>query len=72
VGFRGSEISREKPPKVFRIVALGDNFTRGLGVDYENTFVHRLELLSNAREGRHPQVYRVLGRGICFSGRSLD
>jgi lysophospholipase L1-like esterase len=63
LGFRGPEISREKPPNVFRIVALGDSFTYGLGVDYENTFAHRLELLFNAREGNHLHI-EVINAGI--------
>jgi hypothetical protein len=63
LGFRGPEIATEKPPDVFRIVALGDSFTYGIGVDWDDTFVHRLEGLFNAREGRHPRV-EVIDAGV--------
>lgn len=43
LGYRGHEISREKPPGVRRVLVLGDSFTYGIGVADDETFSARLE-----------------------------
>lgn len=42
-GLRGPEFSREKPDGVLRIAVLGDSFTFGEGVRWEDTFTEQLE-----------------------------
>ena len=63
LGFRDVERTIEKPLGVYRILALGDSFTYGIGVDFEDTFVHRLETSLNQRRGSHPRV-EVINAGI--------
>jgi len=43
LGFREKEYTVERTPGVPRIVVLGDSFTQGLGVDFEDMYVKRLE-----------------------------
>ncbi len=43
LGFRGPEIDKEKPDGTYRILALGDSVTFGMGVNDEVTYVRRLE-----------------------------
>jgi lysophospholipase L1-like esterase len=45
VGFRGPEVSLAKTPGSFRILALGDSFTYGVGVENDATFCAVLEEL---------------------------
>ena len=56
LGFRDVEHRRDKPDGVFRILALGDSFTFGIGAAYEDSFLVRLEQRLNARPGSHPVV----------------
>ncbi|MGH8558026.1 MAG: SGNH/GDSL hydrolase family protein [Methylococcales bacterium] len=42
-GCRDNEYSAKKPDGVFRILALGDSFTFGMGVEAEDTYPDRLE-----------------------------
>jgi lysophospholipase L1-like esterase len=62
LGFRGNEISREKPLGVFRIVGLGDSFTFGTGVRNEDTFLARLEDTLNRAEGKNR--FQVVNLGM--------
>jgi hypothetical protein len=55
-GFRDGEHAPEKPPGVFRIVALGDSFTYGVGAPFDDTYLARVERLLNERPGRTRQV----------------
>lgn len=43
LGFRGPDITREKPAGVTRIIALGDSVTDGFYVENENTYPYQLE-----------------------------
>ena len=38
MGFRGPECTAEPPPGVFRVVCVGDSFTFGMGVTYEQAW----------------------------------
>lgn len=52
-GLRGPEIAYDKPPGVFRILLLGDSFTEGYTVEYEDLFSEHLRrLLSKASKTR--------------------
>jgi len=51
---RDREHAAAKPPGTRRIVVLGDSVTAGLGVAWQDTFVHRLEELLNARPSGGP------------------
>lgn len=56
-GLRDREIPYEPPsPATFRILALGDSFTEGYGVEVEETFARRLESLLRRRRGSHVEV----------------
>lgn len=47
-GLRGPETTLEKPPGVRRVLFLGDSFTFGMGVEYEQTFSRLVqEMLEN-------------------------
>jgi len=50
-GFRDRERSFEKPDRVHRMVALGDSFTWGSGVTYDEAFVTLVEQGLNGRDG---------------------
>jgi len=43
MGFRGPECSTEPRPGVFRVVCVGDSFTFGMGVKYEQAWPARLQ-----------------------------
>lgn len=45
LGLRDREITFPKPQDVFRIVAIGDSYTYGWGVNIEDTWLRRLETL---------------------------
>ena len=70
-GFRGREYVREKPSNAFRIVAIGDSFTMGDGVDEDQAYPALLEKALNTSGPGH---YEVLNLGIAgFNVRhSLD
>ncbi|MFB3908805.1 MAG: SGNH/GDSL hydrolase family protein [Candidatus Eisenbacteria bacterium] len=48
-GQRGPDITIPKPAGVFRIIGLGDSFTFGTGVPFEDTYLQVLERELNAR-----------------------
>jgi lysophospholipase L1-like esterase len=48
LGYRGKAITPQKPPGTYRIAALGDSVTWGVGVQEEHTYVRRLEDALNA------------------------
>jgi len=53
-GMRDREHVVAKPPGTRRVLVLGDSVTAGLGVAWEDTFVHRLEDELNAGPGTGP------------------
>jgi len=55
-GFRGPDFERRKAAETFRIAVLGDSFTFGEGVKWEDTFVKRLERLLAAGAGSEVEV----------------
>jgi len=46
-GLRGHEITLQKPPGTFRIVGIGDSHMFGAGVDQEEIYMARLEVMLN-------------------------
>jgi lysophospholipase L1-like esterase len=61
-GFRDYEYKIEKPPNNYRIIALGDSFTFGAGVELEDSWPKILEKkLNELNNGIH---YEVLNFGI--------
>jgi hypothetical protein len=64
LGFRGGEISRVKPPGTYRIVGLGDSYTFGAGVDYEDTYLRSLEKLLNKSNPSTSIHYESVNLGV--------
>jgi len=62
-GFRDVEHVIAKGEGTFRILGLGDSFTYGAGVAFEETYLYRLEAMVNMRPGIHPRV-EVIKAGI--------
>lgn len=50
LGFRGKEISREKPPRAFRIAALGESSTFGYSDDETSPYPFQLEKMLNKKK----------------------
>ena len=63
LGFRDNERQEEKPAGTFRILALGDSFTYGIGADFDATWPSVLERALNERSGPHPRV-EVIRMGL--------
>jgi lysophospholipase L1-like esterase len=61
LGFRERRLPSPKPPGVRRVVALGDSFTQGYGVEEHEAWPRRLETVLDAR-GRGP--YEVVNLGV--------
>lgn len=55
-GFRGPDFQRRKTPGTFRVLVLGDSFTFGEGVRWEDTFAKRLERHLDAELGSAVEV----------------
>jgi lysophospholipase L1-like esterase len=62
-GLRDVEHAIIKREGTFRILGLGDSFTYGVGVPFEDTYLSRLEERLNNRAGAHPRV-EVIKAGI--------
>ena len=56
LGFRDVEHAIVKKEGTFRILGLGDSFTYGVGVPFEESYLYRLEALLNDRTGTHSRV----------------
>jgi hypothetical protein len=62
LGFRGPDISYDKPDDVYRIMLIGDSYVEALQVDYKSTIYARLsEMLKNVRtpDGKRIEVFGV-------------
>src|SRR3990167_10025348 len=72
-GFRGKEISEEKPQGVYRILLLGDSMTFGWGVENDQTFAFIAEEKLNqwAQEKGLSNKFEIINGGFT-AGRSLD
>jgi lysophospholipase L1-like esterase len=73
-GFRDDDrYSRKKPPDTFRIMAVGDSYTFGAGVELEDTYSKKLEKLLNER---HPsplyRYYEVINAGIPGANTAME
>lgn len=61
IGLRDREIGA-KAPGEYRILVMGDSLPFGIGVTYEDSFPHQLELqLNNKHPGRH---FRTINMGV--------
>jgi hypothetical protein len=66
LGFRDPRLPGPKPARTTRIVALGDSFTQGYGVEEEEAYPRRLERLLDARgPGRRHEVINLGVPGAC-------
>ena len=63
LGFRDVEHPAIKAPDVVRVLGLGDSFTYGSGVAFEETYLARVEARLGARPGSHPRV-EIVKAGI--------
>lgn len=63
LGFRDIEHTIKKPEGIYRILGLGDSFTYGVGVKFEETYLYKLEKLLNNRQGIHPRI-EIIKMGI--------
>jgi hypothetical protein len=63
LGFRDVEHALVKKEGTVRILGLGDSFTYGVGVPFEETYLYRLEALLNDRAGTHSKV-EIIKAGI--------
>src|SRR5262245_48515932 len=61
LGFRERRLPSPKPPGVLRVVALGDSFTQGYGVEEYQAWPRRLETVLDARR---PGRYEVVNLGV--------
>jgi hypothetical protein len=62
LGLRNEEIDRAKPAGTRRLLMLGDSFTEGDGVEFEETFSHRIQkMLDTTRLGEH---WTVINAGV--------
>jgi hypothetical protein len=66
LGFRGPDYAIPAPEGTFRILALGDSFTMGVGVHEQDTFAAQLESGLNAAADRRGESihYEVINAGV--------
>jgi hypothetical protein len=61
-GFRDYEHPEEKPPGIIRILGIGDSYTFGMRVNFEDIYLTRLErMLNDQYPTRH---YEVINMGV--------
>ncbi len=68
LGFRGPEISIEKPPNVRRVAVLGDSFVEALQVNDDETLCRLLEKKLNSDLAPEDRMYEVLNCGVSGYG----
>jgi lysophospholipase L1-like esterase len=72
-GFRDYDrYSRKKPPGVFRIMAVGDSYTFGMGVELEDTYPKKLEKLLNERRPSPLYRYEVINAGFPAANAAME
>ncbi|MBI1739036.1 MAG: SGNH/GDSL hydrolase family protein [Acidobacteria bacterium] len=65
MGYRGHEVAAPKPPGTYRIMALGDSITWGVGVKDSDTYSAALEQLLNQQEAQKAGVhFEVVNTGV--------
>lgn len=63
-GFRGNEFSYDKPSRVFRIAFLGDSFTFGEGVKFDETYPEKTAQLLNQKCGTRDRLFESYNFGV--------
>jgi hypothetical protein len=63
-GFRGNEFQTEKPSHVFRMAFLGDSFTFGEGVKFEDTYSEKVSTLLQQKYGKQSKVFESYNFGV--------
>jgi len=63
-GYRDEERSLAKPPGTHRIVALGDSFAWGAGVEFEDAYPQRLERMLRRRRRERWEVVNLARPGM--------
>jgi lysophospholipase L1-like esterase len=68
------EYALEPPPNVFRVAAIGDSFTWGIGANDDQTYPARLEETLNSqaphttKPAAGPSDFEVINAGVCGTG----
>lgn len=71
IGFRGANLTINKPPHVRRVAVLGDSFTASMALPEHQTFCSQLQrLLNEGREDR--RQWEVLNFGMHGSGTGQE
>ncbi|MCA9050278.1 MAG: hypothetical protein KDA89_16195, partial [Planctomycetaceae bacterium] len=70
-GFRGEDVSEEKPAGVRRVAVLGDSYTAAMALEEDQTFCGRLEQLLN-KSSSDGAAWQVLNFGIFGSGTGQE
>ncbi|MBU1125693.1 MAG: SGNH/GDSL hydrolase family protein [Candidatus Omnitrophica bacterium] len=63
-GFRGDEFSKVKPPQTFRIIFLGDSFTFGEGVKFDDTYPQKVSKLLRQHYKKLPLSFESYNFGV--------
>lgn len=63
-GFRGQEFSLEKPQNTFRIAFLGDSFTFGEGVWFDDTYAQQVSLILHQKYKSLPINFESYNFGV--------
>jgi lysophospholipase L1-like esterase len=64
LGFADVEWNVEKPDSTYRVLCLGDSFTEGYGVSYEESYVAQLRKLWQRKGGKQVEI---MNAGVCGS-----
>jgi lysophospholipase L1-like esterase len=68
-GLNGPELQIKKESREFRIIAVGDSFTRGIGAKWEEAYPEVLEKDLNGARDRH---IRVINAGVAGSDPAFE
>lgn len=63
LGYRDYEYPQAKPRDVFRVIAIGDSFTQGHGVNFDDIYAKRLERYLHQHEDAGPVRFQVMQWG---------